>query len=160
MIQRTLALVAIAMLVGAAVFAQPLRWTYVWGYSTTGTSLKITLQLAANSENRVRWLVASVTCPSATCTAQTIRGGTAATGTPLTYERTRTDAPADASADAYGPSNSTGGTSLPAEPLLAGKTVLDMSDLEIKPGEVVSLLISSGSSQVLTVNSKHEEYPK
>lgn len=160
-LMRWMAMLAMALLAGQAwLVGQNLRWVYTWGGSKTGTSFKVTLQLASDALNRARPLVVSVNCPAAECTATTIRGGTVATGTPASVLRTRTDAPATAAAAVYVDSNSTGGTALPAEPLPIGKTVLDLSDVEIQPGEVVSILVTSGSSQAMTVNGKHEEYTR
>ena len=153
-------LYALLLALGPFAYAQNLRWIYTWGGSKTGTSLKVTIQLDADALKRARPLVAVVTCPAAECTVATIRGGTAATGTPASVLRTRTDAPATAAAAVYVDSNSTGGTSLPVEPLAMGKSVLDMSDIEIKPGEVLSILVTSSSSQAITLNGKHEEYLK
>lgn len=160
-VMRWLAMVVMALLMGQAwLLGQNLRWVYTWGGSKTGTSFKVTMQLDGAAANRARPLVVSVTCPAAECTVTTIRGGTAATGSPASVLRTRTDAPASAALAVYVDSNSTGGTSLPAEPLTIGKSVLDMSDIELQPGEVVSVLVTSGSSQAMTINGKHEEYPK
>lgn len=152
---------ALFILVVSALVAQNLRWSYMAGYQVAGsTSAKVTLQLPSGATMRARPLGASISCPSASCTLTTIIGGTAATATVGTAGvALNSNAPAIAQAIWYTASNSTGGTSLPVQPLSQGTTGIGFEDLEIRPGERVSLLVT-GSSQTVTVNVIWEEYSR
>jgi hypothetical protein len=132
------------------------RWAYVAGITTTSASYKVSVFVPTTSDRIARMITAYVVCAT-TCSSQTIIGGTAPTSTLGAFSRLRSDAPATAKAEFYSASNSTGGTALPAIPLVAGGQTLDMSDIEIKPGETVSLLIT-GASQSITIVIKNEEF--
>ena len=132
------------------------RWAYIAGITATSASYKVSVFVPTTSDRISRLSTAYIVCPSA-CSAQTIIGGTPPTATLGTFARLRTDAPATAKAEFYSASNSTGGTALTALPLNAGGQTLDMSDIEVKPGEVVSLLVT-GPSQAITIVIKNEEF--
>lgn len=151
-----LLLLAVAVSLAAQSFS---RWTYTAGYQVTGTANKTTLQLPANAGRRARPLAISLTCETNACEYTVLFGGTAASATLGTIGKGRSSAPSTA-AEFYTASNQTGGTALPGpEPIpFAGKTVLDMGDIELLPGERVTISLTSGSSQKLTVNWKWEEY--
>lgn len=147
------------LLAGALVLADDFRWTYTAGYQVTGTSASASLQLAAGAARRARPITASFTCESAACDIQLTRNGSLATATAGTIVKNRTACPA-AVATWWTASNSTGGTALPIEPQpFAGKTVLDLSQMELVPGETLKLTLTSVGSQKLTINVTFEEIP-
>lgn len=133
------------------------RWAFVAGHQVTAASSKVTVQLPTNATRRARLLVAAISCPTAVCNVTTTIGGTLATATLGTTARTRTDMPTTSEAKFYSASNSTGGTDLPVVPLAVGTTALDMADIELRPGEAMSITVAS-SSQAITINVKFEEY--
>lgn len=145
-----------ALLCALALAAQyPFRWTHTGGYSVTGTSAKVTLQVPSGATRTVHPLEAFVQCASL-CTVTVTQGGTAATATAATPVKGRTANPA-AAAEFYTASDSTGGTSY-TPPIDLVDRVLDLTDIELLPGERLSVSVSSGSSQKITVFMKWEEY--
>jgi len=138
-----------------------LKKTYSGGYQVTGTSAKATVQLPSTATAvNVRLISANVTCPDGTCTITLIRNGTTATATAGTVVKSRTGEPA-AQAGFYTASNSSGGTSLPVQPLpgtgILGFDLLSL-DIVVLPGENFSVAVATGTSQQITVNCSWEEY--
>lgn len=151
-----IAALAVAAALGAQSFT---RWTYTAGYQVTGTANKTTLQLPANATRKARPLAASITCETAACEYTVTWGGTAATATAGTITKGRSATPATA-AEFFTASNQSGGSGLPGpDPIpFAGKVTLEMGDIEIAANERVTISVTSGSSQKITVNWKWEEY--
>jgi hypothetical protein len=160
-LKRIVATLALLALTSVASFPQNLRYTYIAGYQVAAsTSAKVTLQLPTSATYRARLMWVSVHCPDAVCSITPITGGTAATATLGTAGvRTHTDVPATAQAIWYVASNSTGGTSMPVQPLGQGLFTLGYPDVEIRAGERVSFVVT-GSSQTVTINAMWEEYPR
>ncbi|MEP6961005.1 MAG: hypothetical protein ABI995_02945 [Acidobacteriota bacterium] len=134
----------------------PLRWTYAGGYTVAGTSAKLTLQLPTSSTRKIHPLTYSVVCGGA-CTVTLIRNGTTATATAGTVVKNRTANPT-AHAQLFTASDSTGGTSFPAYPISGGGQTFDLSDMEIIPGENVTISVTSSVSQNISPSIKWEEY--
>lgn len=108
--------------------------------STTGTSLRLTIKLAANAPNRVYPLRANVFCGGVACTLDQNKDGTITGGTPVT--------PASLTAPAAAPTTAT--------TVLAGATITDGSTLpslsvpatQEFPIEIKDVLMPAGQSAV------------
>lgn len=156
---RLLLLSILALALTATGFSQDRRWAYVQGVTSNGTSLKITIYMPTGTGKVARGLMALAECPTAKCSAQTFLGGTVPTATEVALQRTRTEAPAIAGSKFFGPSDSTGGTGLPIQGLPIGiSPPIDLSDVEARPGEMFSVLLTTATSQALSLNIKIEEF--
>lgn len=134
------------------------RYAYIAQYQFTGTSGKLTLQIpTTQTTTKVRLLELLISCPTATCTVTYTVGGGLATSTAGTRYRLRSSTPATSKALFFTASDATGGTALPAIPLAVGTTTLAVEDIELLPGEALSITVAS-SSQTITVMPKWEEY--
>lgn len=136
----------------------PPRWTYVAGCQATGTTLKCSVSLPSNSTRRVRMLSAVVVCPTASCSYTISRDGSTPTATAGTITKNRSVSPTP-DAKWWTASDSTGGTGLPGAITVPSATALpiDVSDIEVLPGENVSVSLASTGSQALQVFAKWEE---
>jgi hypothetical protein len=133
------------------------RWTYAAGYTVTGTSAKLTLQLPSDATRKLHPLGAAVVTTSA-CTVTQSRNGTQATATAGTVVKNRTANPA-AQTQVFTNSDSTGGSSFPAYPMPSGGSpVFDLSDMEFAAGERFTIAVSCTGSQDITISAKFEEY--
>lgn len=158
--KRAITLLAIAALLVGEVLGStpPRRFAYIAHYQYTGTSGKVTLQLPSAATKNARLLELFVSCPTAACTIVYNIGSGLATATAATEYRLRSKTPATAQAQFFTASDATGGTALPAVPLPSGYTAtLDVEDIEILPGEAITITASS-SSQTVTLIPKWEEF--
>lgn len=157
----TLRSIALLLLFALAAFGQvtaPERWTYVSMCEATGTSLKCSVSLPSNSTRRIRLLAAVVVCATASCTYAVTRDGTTPTATAGTIAKNRSVSPTP-EGKWWTASNSSGGTSLPGAVIIPSATALplDVSDIELLPGQNASIAMASAGSQQLQIFCKWEE---
>lgn len=150
----------LSIFLAASLLAQsaPRRNTYIARDQYTGTSEKATLQLATSATKTARLIEIFISCPTAACTVVYTIGGGLATTTAATEYRLRSRTPATSQAQFFTASNAAGGTALPAIPLPSGFAgPLNVEDIEILPGEAVSITVAS-TSQTATLIPKWEEF--